>query len=57
MLIARSNSSKEVAQLLEISIKTAENHRANLMRKLSVRDVAGLVRLIIRLGLVDPNEE
>ena len=57
VLIARSNSSKEVAQLLEISIKTAENHRANLMRKLSVRDVAGLVRLIIRLGLVDPNEE
>lgn len=57
VLIARSNSSKEVAQLLDISIKTAENHRANLMRKLGVRDVAGLVRLIIRLGLVDPTAE
>lgn len=56
VLIARSHSSKEVARLLDISIKTAENHRANLMRKLGVRDVAGLVRLIIRLGLVDPTE-
>lgn len=56
VLIARSHSSKEVARLLAISIKTAENHRSNLMRKLAVRDVAGLVRLIIRQGLVDASE-
>ena len=55
VLITRSHSSKEVASRLNISIKTAENHRANLMRKLGVRDVAGLVRYIIRQGLVDPN--
>lgn len=55
VLITRSNSSKEVASRLNISIKTAENHRANLMRKLGVRDVAGLVRYIIRQGLVDPS--
>ncbi|MFM9001037.1 MAG: response regulator [Opitutia bacterium] len=55
VLIARSHSSKEVASRLNISIKTAENHRANLMRKLGVRAVAGLVRYIIRQGLVDPN--
>ena len=54
VLIAKSYSSKEVAGQLQISIKTAENHRANLMRKLGVRDVAGLVRFVIRQGLVDP---
>ena len=55
VLIAKSYSSKEVAGQLQISIKTAENHRANLMRKLGVRDVAGLVRFVIRQGLVDPS--
>ena len=57
MLIARSHSSKDVAALLNISVKTSENHRANLMRKLGVRDVAGLVRLAIRHGLVDPAQD
>lgn len=57
VLIARSHSSKEVAGQLNISIKTAENHRANLMRKLGVRDVAGLVRFVVRQGLVDPAAE
>jgi DNA-binding NarL/FixJ family response regulator len=57
VLIAKSHSSKEVAHHLSISIKTAENHRANLMRKLGVRDVAGLVRFVVRQGLVDPTAE
>jgi len=57
VLIAQSHSSKEVAAQLDISIKTAENHRANLMRKLGVRDVAGLVRFVVRQGLVDPAVE
>lgn len=57
VLIAQSHSSKEVAGRLHISIKTAENHRANLMRKLGVRDVAGLVRFVVRQGLVDPASE
>ena len=57
VLIAQSHSSKEVASRLHISIKTAENHRANLMRKLGVRDVAGLVRFVVRQGLVDPASE
>jgi len=57
VLIAQSHSSKEVAGRLNISIKTAENHRANLMRKLGVRDVAGLVRFVVRQGLVDPAAE
>lgn len=54
VLIAQSHSSKEVAAKLNISIKTSENHRANLMRKLGVHDVAGLVRFVVRHGLVDP---
>lgn len=57
VLIAQSNSSKEVAARLSISIKTSENHRANLMRKLGVHDVAGLVRFAIRHGLVDPSTD
>ena len=57
VLISQSHSSKEVAAHLSISIKTAENHRANLMRKLGVRDVAGLVRFVVRQGLVDPAAE
>lgn len=52
-LIAQSHSSKEVAARLNISVKTSENHRANLMRKLGVHDVAGLVRFAIRHGLID----
>lgn len=55
VLIARSHSSKEVASQLNISLKTSENHRANLMRKLGVHDVAGLVRFAVRHGLVDPS--
>lgn len=55
-LIAKSYSTKEVASALKISIKTAENHRANLMRKLGTRDVAGLVRFAIRQRLVDSSE-
>lgn len=57
LLIALSHSSKEVAHRLGLSIKTAENHRSNLMRKLGVRDVAGLVRYLIRQGLIDPTSE
>ncbi len=56
-LIARSYSSKQVAFRLGISVKTAENHRAALMHKLGVRDVAGLVRFAIRTGIVDPTLE
>ncbi len=56
VLLAKSNSSKEVAQKLDISAKTVENHRTNLMRKLGVHDVAGVIRYVIRQGLFDPTE-
>jgi DNA-binding NarL/FixJ family response regulator len=52
-LIAESHSTKEIARLLKISVKTAENHRTNLMRKLDLHNVAGLTRYAINNGLVE----
>ncbi len=54
-LIAESYSTKEVAQKLNISVKTAENHRTNLMKKLNLHDVASLTRYAIQNGLIDSN--
>ncbi|MEO0510052.1 MAG: response regulator transcription factor [Verrucomicrobiota bacterium] len=51
-LIAESNSTREIAEKLEISVKTAENHRTNLMRKLDLHDVASLTRYAINNGLI-----
>ncbi len=51
-LIAESHSTKEVADKLNISVKTAENHRTNLMKKLDLHDVAGLTRFAIEQGLI-----
>jgi DNA-binding NarL/FixJ family response regulator len=51
-LIAESNSTREIAAKLAISVKTAENHRTNLMRKLDLHDVASLTRYAINNGLV-----
>ena len=56
ILLAKSFSSKEVAVKLEISAKTVENHRTNLMRKLGVHDVAGVIRFVVRQGFYDPSE-
>jgi DNA-binding NarL/FixJ family response regulator len=56
ILLAKSFSSKEVAVKLEISAKTVEHHRTNLMRKLGVHDVAGVIRYVVRQGLYDPSE-
>jgi len=51
-LIAEGNTTKAVAQQLNISFKTAESHRSHLMKKLDLHDVTGLVRYAIRRGLV-----
>lgn len=51
-LIAESNSTREIADKLAISVKTAENHRTNLMRKLDLHDVASLTRYAINNGLI-----
>jgi DNA-binding NarL/FixJ family response regulator len=51
-LVAEGRTNNAIASILEISEKTVEKHRANVMVKLNVRDVAGLVRLAIRFGLI-----
>ncbi len=53
-LIAEGHSSKEIAGLLGVSLKTIESHRANLMEKLNIHKVSSLVRFAIRSGLVSP---
>ena len=52
-LIAHGSSTREVARSLNISIKTVETHRAQLMERLNIHEVAGLVRYAIRKGLVN----
>jgi DNA-binding NarL/FixJ family response regulator len=53
-LVAEGKSTKQIAELLTISVKTAEFHRGRVMDKLGIHDTAGLVRYAIRHGLVVP---
>jgi DNA-binding NarL/FixJ family response regulator len=53
-LIAEGNSSKEIAQMLVISEKTVERHRANVLEKLGMRGRVDLTRYAIRRGLIEP---
>ena len=51
-LIAAGHTTKEMALTLDISVKTVESHRMQLMERLNIHDVAGLVRYSIKMGLV-----
>ncbi len=53
-LIAEGKSTKEIASILGVSVKTADTHRTRLMDKLDIHDVAGVVRYAIRHGIVQP---
>jgi DNA-binding NarL/FixJ family response regulator len=55
-LIAEGNSTQEIANLLSISVKTVETHRMQLMERLDIHDIVGLVRFAIRVGLVTVEE-
>jgi len=53
-LIAEGHSSKEIAELLVISVKTVDSHRTNMLEKLGMRDRVDLTRYAIRRGLIEP---
>ena len=53
-LVAEGKTTKEAASVLGISVKTADTHRARIMKKLAVQGTAGLVRYAIRTGLIQP---
>ena len=53
-LIAEGKSTKDIASLLGISVKTAESHRTRLMHKLDIHETASLVRYAVRHGIVQP---
>jgi len=55
-LIAEGKSTKEIASILDVSVKTVETHRAQLMERLDIHDVAGLVRYAIRTGIVTADD-
>lgn len=52
-MIAEGKTTKQIALLLDISVKTVESHRSQLMKRLGVQDIASLVRHALRIGLVD----
>jgi DNA-binding NarL/FixJ family response regulator len=52
-LVGEGKSTKDIAVLLGISVKTAESHRARLMKKLDIHETASLVRYAIRHGLIE----
>jgi DNA-binding NarL/FixJ family response regulator len=53
-LIAEGHTTKDIAQRLNLSVKTVETHRSQLMERLEIHDVPGLVRFAIGVGLVQP---
>ena len=56
-LLAEGNSTKQIAYLLKVSVKTVETHRAMLMERLGIRDLPGLTRYAMRSGLVAAEQE
>ena len=53
-LVAEGKTTKEIAQILDVSVKTADSHRGRLMKKLDIHETAGLVRYAIRRGVILP---
>lgn len=53
-LVAEGNTTKRIATILNVSVKTADSHRTRIMKKLDIHETAGLVRYAIKLGLIKP---
>ncbi|GAB4147173.1 MAG: response regulator transcription factor [Sphingomonadales bacterium] len=56
-LLASGNSSSQIADSINISRRTVENHRANIMRKVGVNSIAGLMAYAVREGLLEPERQ
>ena len=56
-LVAEGYKNREVAEKLQISVKTVETHRANIMNKLALRNLAQLIHYAIRTGMVNIQSE
>lgn len=54
-LVAEGHSTKEIARRLDLSVKTVDTHRSQLMKQLDIHEVAGLVRYAVRSGLISPD--
>ncbi len=55
-LIAEGKTTREIAEMLDLSLKTVKTHRTALMQALNIHDIAGLVRYAIRIGLVGADQ-
>jgi DNA-binding NarL/FixJ family response regulator len=55
-LVAEGLTTRQIARRLKLSAKTVETHRGEIMKRLGIHDVVGLVRLAVRLGLVPPEK-
>lgn len=55
-MLAEGSTAKEIAAVLDLSVKTVENHRTNVMRKIGVNNLVDLIRYAARLGVVDLNQ-
>jgi DNA-binding NarL/FixJ family response regulator len=53
-LVAEGKTTKEIAHVLDISVKTADSHRTSIMAKLDLHETASLVRYAIRNGMIQP---
>ena len=53
-LIAEGKTTRELAKLMGVSVRTGESHRSRIMEKLAIHETAGLVRYAIREGFIEP---
>jgi hypothetical protein len=53
-MLAAGGTSREIARQLGVSVKTVETHRAQLMHRIGIHDLAGLVRFAVQVGIVSP---